>query len=397
MPGSLTDEERTVVTARAEQFRHALGAGGVTDWEPFLAGLAGPLRPALLAELVALDLRHRWGKGECPALEEYLARFPELGPLDDLPGALILEEYRCRVRAGGSVSVEQYRDRFPAQFPALRAELDSIGTSGTIAEAPVRRWEPMAEGVVAVSQQYELVRELGRGMFGEVWLARKNPSGIEKAIKIILQPADRGSAQRELASLELIKNLRHPYLLATEDFWIANNRLHVVMELADGTLRGRLKYHQGQGRTAVPVEELFRYVAEAAEGLDFLHEQHITHRDVKPDNILILHGHAKVADFGLARQQEQLIESMSLAGTPAYMAPEVWGGEGGPASDQYSLAYAYTELRQGRPALGPRPFAEMLQARRAGDFDFGEAVGPAEREVLRRAMAAEPQNRYPTC
>ena len=108
----------------------------------------------------------------------------------------------------------------------------------------------MAEGVVAVAQQYELVRELGRGMFGEVWLARKNPSGIEKAIKILLQAADRDSAQRELKSLELIKNLRHPYLLATEDFWIANNRLHVVMELADGTLRARLKSCLGAGSRA---------------------------------------------------------------------------------------------------------------------------------------------------
>ena len=68
----------------------------------------------------------------------------------------------------------------------------------------------MAEGVVAVSQQYELVRELGRGMFGEVWLARKNPSGIEKAIKILLQAANHDAAQRELKSLELIKNLQAP-------------------------------------------------------------------------------------------------------------------------------------------------------------------------------------------
>src|SRR4029077_19174289 len=123
------------------------------------------------------------------------------------------------------------------------------------------------EGLLSVSQQYEFVRELGRGMFGEVWLGRQKPSGIEKAIKILLQPADREAAQRELKSLELIKNLRHPYLLATEDFWIANNRLHVVMELADGTLRGRLKYHLAEGRPGIPVEELFRYISEAAEGL----------------------------------------------------------------------------------------------------------------------------------
>src|SRR5207244_9416558 len=93
----------------------------------------------------------------------------------------------------------------------------------------------------ATQTDYEFLRELGRGVFGEVWLARKKSSGIEKAIKVLLQAADRGAAARERAALELIKNLRHPYLLATEDFWVVDNRLHVVMELADCTLRNRLQ------------------------------------------------------------------------------------------------------------------------------------------------------------
>jgi serine/threonine protein kinase len=397
MPDTLSDDERTVVTARTDQFRHALIKGGVTDWEPFLEGLTGPGRRSLLTELVAVELNYRWGRGERPTVEEYLTRFPELGPAESVPPELVLEEHQCRLRAGELASGAEYRDRFPALFPALQTAIDSMNASRTVVQEAPPRWEPSAAGVVAVEQQYELVRELGRGMFGEVWLARKKPSGIEKAVKILLQPADRDAAQRELKSLELIKNLRHPYLLATEDFWISNNRLHVVMELADGTLRGRLKHYQNQGQQGIPLDELFRYIAEAAEGLDFLHGQKITHRDVKPDNILILRGHAKVADFGLARAQEQLVESMSLAGTPAYMAPEVWGGEGGPASDQYSLAYAYTELRQGKAPLRPRPFTEMLKALQNSDFEFTAVIGETERAVLLRAMAPQSQHRYPTC
>ncbi|MBM3983333.1 MAG: hypothetical protein FJ304_24290 [Planctomycetes bacterium] len=397
MHDTLSDEERRVVTARADQFRHALGKGGVTDWEPFLKGVSGPARQSLLVGLIVIDLGHRWSAGERPVVEDYVARYPELGGADNSLAALVIEEFRCRRRAGDTSDTTQYRDRFPALYEAIRSDLDAIGATWTIADASARRWEPVAEGVVAAEQQYELVRELGRGMFGEVWLARKKPSGIEKAIKILLQPADRDAAQRELKSLELIKNLRHPYLLATEDFWIANNRLHVVMELADGTLRARLKHHLANGSSGVPLDELFRYTAEAAEGLDFLHAQKITHRDIKPDNILILHGHAKLADFGLARAQEQLVESMSLAGTPAYMAPEVWGGEGGPASDQYSLAFVYAELRQGRSPMKPRPFTELMKAHQAGDFEFGPVITEGERAVLRRALALKPQDRYPTC
>ena len=397
MPDTLPDDERTAVTARAEQFRHALIKGGVTDWEPFLVGLQGQGRVALLVGLVVLDIGFNWGKGERPTVEDYIKRFPELAPAHTLLAAIILEEFRCRRKAGETATAADYKTRFPDLYPLIEADLTAIESTWTIAETPGRRWEPVAEGVVAVAQQYELVRELGRGMFGEVWLARKKPSGIEKAIKILLQAADRDSAQRELKSLELIKNLRHPYLLATEDFWISNNRLHVVMELADGTLRARLKQCLSEGMPGVPVDELFRYIAEAAEGLDYLHEQKITHRDVKPDNILILHGHAKVADFGLARAQTQLVESMSLAGTPAYMAPEIWGGEGGPASDLYSLAYAYTELRQGRPALKPRPFTELMKAHQNSEFVFADIIGDAEQAVLKRAMASQPHHRYPTC
>ena len=88
---------------------------------------------------------------------------------------------------------------------------------------------------------------------------------------------------------------------------------------------------------------------------------------------------------------------MSLAGTPAYMAPEIWAGEGGPASDLYSLAYAYTELRQGRAPLKPRPFTEMMKAHQNSEFEFTALIGESERAVLLRAMASAPNDRYPTC
>ncbi|MBY0460043.1 MAG: serine/threonine-protein kinase, partial [Gemmataceae bacterium] len=317
--------------APGERFQHALRAapdGRVGDWEPFLLGLTGAARHTQLVELVTLDLAFQWSRGARPKVEDYLARFPELGPSDRVEKALVLAEFVARRAAGETPDPGEYEDRFPAQFPYIRADLQA--GSGTVVSSDPPRWEP-ADSTLSVSQQYELVRELGRGMFGEVWLARKKPSGIEKAIKIMLEAADRDASLRELKSLELIKNLRHPYILAIEDFWVARNRLHIVMELAEGTLRKRLKDCLTAGEPGIPVEELFQYIAEAAEGLDFLHSQKVTHRDIKPDNILILHGHAKLADFGLARAQAQLVDAVSFAGTPAYMAPEIWRGECGPA------------------------------------------------------------------
>jgi serine/threonine protein kinase len=256
-----------------------------------------------------------------------------------------------------------------------------------------------AGGSVSVAEQYERVRVLGAGAFAEVWLVRK-PNGMEKALKVLHQPADQDAAKRELRSLEAVKNLRHPYLLATEDFWVGrdDNRLYIVMELADYTLRGRLKQCLAEGQPGIPEDELFLYFQEAAEGLDYLHGKGVVHRDVKPDNVLVLNGHAKVADFGLARQQDALVASMSLAGTPAYMAPEVWGGEGGPASDLYSLAVAYAELRQGKyPLKRGTSISDMMIAHLDGLYEFAEFVPPAEQAVLRKAMSRTPGDRYPSC
>jgi hypothetical protein len=400
----LTDDERAQLSARADSFHAALVRGEVGDWRHYLDGVSDRVRAALLPELVIIDLVRRWDRGERPEVEEYVRRFPDFGPADRVPAAVILEECRCRVKAGEVLDTAAYQSRFPTQFPAVRRELELLrGTvdegGKTITRIDPPDWGPekptATSGVVG---DYHLVRELGRGQFGVVWLARKEPSGIEKAIKVITRNADPGGADRERRALELVKNLRHPFLLAIDDFWEADGKLHIVMELAEGTLRNRLEWFRDSDPPGIPVPELLGYLWEAAEVLDFLHARSVVHRDVKPDNILRLNGHAKVADFGLARLQEGAIDLMrTFAGTPIYMAPEVWGQEVGPASDQYSLAATYVELRQGKPVVRGRVIEDVMIAHRDGSHDLAGFIGPAERAVLARAMARHPGDRHPSC
>ena len=395
----LTPDDRAVLSMRADEFHVALARGSSGDWSPFLEGLTGTVRLAVLTELAVIEMGHRWESGEQPTLEEYVERYSELGPPGSEPPALVREYERCREKAGQGVQATQYSKR--PQF-APSPEAGDLPTRTVQASGPPKITGGFGgafagEGVVAVAQNYELIRELGRGAFGEVWLARKMPSGIEKAVKILHQAADHDSAQRELRSLELIKNLRHPFLLATEDFWVGNNKLYIVTELADTSLRRRLVDCKDEGLPAIPIDELFTYIIEAAEGFDYLHGKMITHRDVKPDNILIVNGHAKVADFGLARHHDSNVAQMSFAGTPAYMAPEVWGGEGGPPSDLYGFAMSYIELRQGSTPFKYGKVMEVMQAHLGGQFEFNEIIGETERDVLRRALAKDPQDRHPTC
>jgi serine/threonine protein kinase len=244
--------------------------------------------------------------------------------------------------------------------------------------------------------EYQLLKRIGRGAYGDVYRALA-PGGIEVALKRIFRAMDDESSRRELKALEKIRELRHPFLLQTHRFQAFEDRLQIVMELADGSLEDRLKQCLAEGLSGIPVEELLRYFSEAAEALDYLHQQKMTHRDIKPQNLLHVKGHAKVADFGIARaQQDTLDHTLNAAGTPAYMAPEMWRGNISVHSDQYSFALTWYEMRTGRRALSATSQIALLQQHLTGMPDVS-GVPPAEQRVLLRALAKEPNKRFPTC
>ncbi|HEX5269416.1 MAG TPA: bifunctional serine/threonine-protein kinase/formylglycine-generating enzyme family protein [Gemmataceae bacterium] len=244
---------------------------------------------------------------------------------------------------------------------------------------------------------YRLLDLLGRGGFGEVWRAEA-PGGVKVAVKILslaLKPAE---AKRELAALNSMLELRHPYLLSLQAIFYHGDRIFVVMELAECSLRSRLNACRKQGQRGVPTAELLRYLREAAEAIDFLHANQRLHRDIKPDNILLVAKHTKVADYGLARilEQQQTVQTQSVLGTPAYMPPETWEGSVGPRSDQYSLAASYVELRCGRRPFVAQSMPHMARLHATADPDLG-GIPAAERPVLAKALGKKSDDRYPTC
>src|SRR5262249_27613420 len=152
---------------------------------------------------------------------------------------------------------------------------------------------------------------IGKGGFGEVWEGEAL-GGIRVAVKIISRSLDDKDAQREVESLNLYKNLHHPFLIDVQACWQEQGRLFIVMSLADKSLRDRLKECRKQGRDGVSAEELVRYFEQAAAALDYLHSEKVLHRDIKSDNILLLKGYVKVADFGLAHLHETQAMGVSV-------------------------------------------------------------------------------------
>jgi serine/threonine protein kinase len=249
---------------------------------------------------------------------------------------------------------------------------------------------------------YRLVRKLGKGGFGEVWEA-VGPGDFHVALKFI--SLDGLVGEREVRALQLMKNVRHAHLLALFGAWEVNGRLVVVMELADQTLLDRLHECMGLGQPGILSPELLEYMREAAKGIDFLNERRhaglgsepvsIQHRDIKPQNLLLVGGTVKVADFGLARLLADTSTSHSGAFTPAYAAPEFFKAQTAPQSDQYSLAVTYCHLRGGSlPFVGDAAAVMAGHLHQPPDLTM---LPEEERPVVARALAKDPSKRWPSC
>ncbi len=249
---------------------------------------------------------------------------------------------------------------------------------------------------------YRLVGRLGRGGCGEVWKAT-GPGGFELALKFVCLAEPVG--QPELRAIQIIKDVRHPHLLATFGAWQVGRYLIIAMELAERTLLDRFREAAGQGFPGIPAPEIHEHFLDAARGLDYLNEPRhpsggtepvgIQHRDVKPQNLLLVGGSVKVADFGLARILEHTQTSHTGSMTPAYAAPEFFKKQTSSQSDQYSLAVTYCHLRGGRlPFTGG--MAEIMAGHLLEPPDL-TMLPEGEREAAARALAKEPRDRWGSC
>jgi hypothetical protein len=405
-PEPLPDTAWDHLLSVAERFEDAWQGAEDVDIAGFLPPEGTPLRAAVLEELIKTDLEVRCRRGKSAKLEDYLERFPEIGPSRGISAKLVYEEYRIRTLFGDRPPLASYRDRFPWQFAPLRQLLREQPVQAPVIKAPTSpvpasipamssSVTPVLGEVLPPSEGYRLLEHIGAGRFGEVFRANA-PGGMDVAVKRIYRAADDEASQRELQALELIRTLRHAFLLQTHRYWALKDRVVMVMELADDTLTDWFNASKAAGKPGIPATELVVYLREAAEALDYMHSKGVLHRDIKPGNLLRLSGHAKVADFGLARLHESQLTTATFCGTPVYMAPEVWQGKISVHSDQYSLAMTYFEMRFGR-----RPFAGndsyelgMQHLRDAPDL---AGAGARESRVLLRALSKNPEERYPSC
>src|SRR5262245_23571495 len=249
---------------------------------------------------------------------------------------------------------------------------------------------------------YRLIKPVGSGGFGEVWLCEA-PGKILKAIKFVFGNLDAsasgdGRARQEFHALQRVKEVRHPFVLSIERIDILEGEVAIVMELAENSLYDVLQDVRQQGYAGIPRDRLLRYMADTADGLDFLSETpNLTHLDVKPRNLFLVGDHVKVADFGLAKHLERSSSSGIMAGiSPQYAAPETFTSRITKFSDQYSLAIVYHELLTGRRPFSGKTIRELALQHMNVEPDLS-GLPERDRRVLARALAKDPYKRFPNC
>ncbi|MBX5455414.1 MAG: protein kinase [Thermogemmatispora sp.] len=243
---------------------------------------------------------------------------------------------------------------------------------------------------------YHLIRLLGSGSYGAVYLAEHLYLKTQVAIKVLTQLLKEEDEQAFLHEAQILARLRHEHIVPVHEFAIERGLPYLVMEyLPEGTLLDR--HPRG---TRLPLPTVVSYVYQLAGALQYAHDRNIVHRDVKPANVLLGSKGLLLSDFGIALpllRKEGVGESAPV-GTLPYMAPEQFRGRPSFASDQYALAIMAYEL-----LCGARPFqggaADLMNqhltkeppALREHDPALPESVD----RVIRRALAKKAEDRYP--
>ncbi len=253
--------------------------------------------------------------------------------------------------------------------------------------------------------RYQIIRELGRGAMGVVYLGEDPAIGRSVAIKTInLDNLSEGAEQQMLRD-RLMREARsagilsHPGIVTIYDITQSEHVACVVMEYVEGTtLYDRM--------TDGPLDsgEVLNILEQTAAALDYAHGKGVLHRDIKPANLMVTtDGITKVMDFGIARIASQKTATTSMVlGTPSYMAPEQISSKPlSPATDQFSIGVLAFELIAGVKPFNGESMSSLLFNIVFKDplsvSELNATLPPAVEQVLRKALSKEPGDRYPNC
>lgn len=260
-----------------------------------------------------------------------------------------------------------------------------------------------------ISDQYELVAEIGRGHLGVVYKAKQKSDGALVAIKILTRGTDR-DVQRFQREVRAAHKLNHPNIVRVYDLGSTEyGAPFIVMELVEGTTLRAIIRSEG----ALPVGRCMNIFMQCCDALEHLHNHGIVHRDLKPANIMLVpqagsHEMVKIVDFGLAlpmdpeaAKAEKVTQEGYVTGTPAYMSPEqCLSAHVDSRSDIYSLGCVMFRALTGlAPIAGASPRETMNKQVKAQPTPFARVenstnIPPELQKIILKCLEKKPEDRY---
>lgn len=271
---------------------------------------------------------------------------------------------------------------------AERAEADAEAADAAAAAAipaPHTRW---------TLSDFDIGRPLGRGKFGNVYLARVKGHNFIVALKVLMksQLMKAGVEHQLRREIEIQSHLRHKHVLRMYGYFYDDKRVYIILEFAP---RGEL-YKELTKRGRFSERRAANYILSLAEALGYCHSKHVIHRDIKPENLLLgYRGEVKIADFGWSVHAPSSRRN-TLCGTLDYLPPEmIENKDHDHAVDIWALGVLAYEFLCGSPPFEAEGHSETYRRIVKVDLRFPAHVSPDARDFISRLLKKDPRQRMP--
>jgi serine/threonine protein kinase len=272
---------------------------------------------------------------------------------------------------------------------AAQGEASRIPTSGAFGAAnsdgPEQQQLQQQQEKQWKMTDFDIGKPLGKGKFGNVYLAREKQSKYVVALKVLFkkQLHDHGVEHQLRREIEIQSHLRHPNILRLYGYFYDATRVYLILEFAaKGELYGYLKQS-----VRFPEDRSAFYVEQLTHALVYCHRKHVIHRDIKPENLLLDHrGNLKIADFGWSVHAPSL-RRKTLCGTLDYLPPEMVEGQPHDANvDIWSLGVLAYEFLVGNPPFEAQSHTDTYKRIAKVDLKFPSHVSANARDLISKVQ-----------
>lgn len=241
---------------------------------------------------------------------------------------------------------------------------------------------------------FKLIRILGKGAFGKVYLVRCKLNNNKYALKCIKKDKVISSRLTEhvIREKEIMEHLRSPFLVSLASSFQDTTNLYMLMQLVEG---GELFSYLSERDTSLTEDEAKFYAACVIVGLDYLNNEGLSWRDLKPENILLdISGYAMLTDFGFAKSIPKGSKSFTLCGTPEYLAPEIVLQSGHTnAVDWWALGILIYEMVTGKPPFCDEDRVSLFKSITSVSYSMPECFSEDLKDLISKLLVRTPSKR----